>query len=102
MEGFVKIEASTYKGREGLSVESHLEHVGRLDRIQLVHALCTSLKIEADELRLLAAMMSSGVMSEIAEVETIYNDSDELPRVFGIDGGRDGGAMMKLLLELLS
>lgn len=102
MQGFVKIEASTYQGKEGLSVESHLEHVGRLDRIQLVHALCTSLKIDADELRLLAAMMSSGVMSELTEVETIYNDSDELPRVFGIDGGRDGNAMLKLLLELLS
>lgn len=70
MKGYIKIEAVTYEGHEDLYVESGLEHVSNIDRMQVLHSLCRSLEITPAELRLMAMLMRKDIMDEVAEVKS--------------------------------
>lgn len=94
MKGYIKIEAVTYEGHEGLYVESGLEHVSNIDRMQVLHSLCRSLEITPAELKLMAMLMQKGIMDEVAEVK-----SKDKPDVHIIGG--DATDMIKLLKMLL-
>lgn len=116
MKGYIKIEATTHNGREGLGVETRLEHVSYIDRIQILHSLCCSLHIKPAELRALASLMSSGDMDDIADIEVLHDETvpadgeracgcDECkdhkkPNVHVIGG--DADEMLALLKMLLS
>lgn len=115
MKGYIKIEAAAHEGREGLTIETDLEHVSNMDRMQMLHSLCRSLEITPTELKLMAMLMQEGIMDEVAEVETLRDDSVraegsekkctcgectcDKPNVHIIGG--DAGDMIELLKMLL-
>lgn len=75
MKGYIKIEATTYEGREGLSVQTDLEHVTYMDRLQVIHSLCHSLNIKPSELKFMAELMDSGILDEAAETKVLEDDT---------------------------
>ena len=75
MKGYIKIEVTTHEGREGLSVQTHLEHVTYMDRLQILHSLCHSLNIESKELKFMAELMGSGILDETTDVTVLEDDT---------------------------
>ena len=74
MTGYIKINTTTRNGQEGLAVQTHMQNVSFLDRIQILDALCRSLKIDPHELKLFAALKSKGILDEAIEVENLKNE----------------------------
>lgn len=112
MKGFIKIEAVTHDGREGLSVETELYNVSHMDRLHVVHSVCCALKITPAELKLMAGLIDSGFADEIADVEVLHDESvpaedpecdcDKKPKVhvIGMDARVDSvAALLKMLLK---
>lgn len=112
MKGFIKIEAATHDGREGLSVETDLYNVSYMDRLQVLHSVCCALKITPAELKLMAGLIDSGFADEVADVEVLHDESvpeedpecdcDKKPKVhvIGLDASADGVAeLLKMLLK---
>ena len=76
MKGYIKIEATTHEGREGLEVQTELEHVSFLDRMQVLHSLCHALHIKPRELKLMADLIGSGFMEEVVETKVLSDDTE--------------------------
>lgn len=53
MTGFIKITATTRNGRQGLEVETDVQDVSIMDRMQVLDSLCRSFKLSSSELKLL-------------------------------------------------
>lgn len=95
MKGYIKIKAVTYEGHEGLHVETELEHVSNIDRMQVLYSLCRSLEITPAELKLMAMLMQKGIMDEVVEVK-----SKDKPNVHIIGGdATDVIELLKMLLQ---
>ncbi len=76
MKGYIKIEASTYEGKEGLSVETDLRDVSYMDRIAVINGVCRALHITPTELKLLAGLISSGFMEEMTDTHVLEDDTE--------------------------
>lgn len=74
MTGYIKINATTRNGQEVLEVQTHVQNVSFLDRIQVLDALCRSLEIDLPELKLFAALKSKGILDEAIEVQNLKNE----------------------------
>lgn len=95
MKGYIKIEAFTYESHAGLHVETELEHVSNIDRMQVLYSLCRSLEIMPAELKLMAMLMQKGIMDEVVEVK-----SKDKPNVHIIGGdATDVIELLKMLLQ---
>lgn len=111
MKGYIKIEASTYEGKEGLRVQTEMAEVTYMDRIHVVHSVCHALRVTPSELKLLAGLMSSGLVDEMLDVKGLHDETEaadsegscnknKKPNVHIIGG--DAEDMLELLKDLLS
>lgn len=75
MKGYIKIEASTYEGKEGLSVKTDLRDVSYMDRIAVINGVCHALHITPTELKLLAGLIDSGLMEEMIDAYVLGGDT---------------------------
>lgn len=69
MKGYIKIEAGTHEGNEGLFVEGHIEGASSLDRCILMHSLRNALHMYDDVWKLYVIGEHEGFFDEISEVE---------------------------------
>lgn len=79
MTGYIKITAATRGGRQGLGVETNVQDVSIMDRMQVLDALCRSLKFSSKELKLFAALKGLGILDRAATVETIRDEHEKGP-----------------------
>ena len=77
MKGYIKIEATTYEGKEGLSVKTDLRDVDYVDRIAVVNGICDVLKITPAELKFMAGLIDSDLMEAIVDTRTLEDESVE-------------------------
>lgn len=70
MKGFIKIEATTHNGAEGLGVECHLAEVSVGDKLAVVEAVMHALQFDFIE-RLLLLDVVSGKDSAIESVDVL-------------------------------
>ena len=99
MKGYIKIEATTHEGRDGLSIETQLENVSYMDRLQVLHSVCHALKLDADELDLMAHLMRDGIIDAAADIQVLRDDTPEI-HVIGVEAGSKGlAALLKMLLS---
>lgn len=68
MRGYIKIEATTHNGAEGLSVECHLAEVSVGDKLAMVEAVMHALHFDSIE-RLMLLGVISGKDSTIESVD---------------------------------
>ena len=107
MKGYIKIEATTHEGREGLSVEAKLRDVSNADCLVVVNGVCNALHITPAELKLMAGLIGSGLMDELVDTTNLKDDDDEpqeakkkkKPNVHIVGG--DAEDMLELLKDLL-
>lgn len=118
MKGYIKIEAATYEGKEGLSVKTDLRDVSYMDRIACVNSLCHALHITPTELKLMAGLISSGSMEEMTDTKVLEDEEEPKAKcnceACSCDGGKqhkkpnvhiiggDAEDMLELLKDLLS
>ena len=74
MKGYVKIEAGTHEGQEGIFVESHIEDASTLTRCILMHSLKKALHMDDMEWKLYVVGEHEGLFEEITEVEDLTNE----------------------------
>lgn len=74
MTGYIKITAATRDGHQGLEVQTDVQNVSLMDRMQVLDSLCRSFKIGSSELRLFVALKSAGILDAAATVRTIQDD----------------------------
>lgn len=74
MKGYIKIEAGTHEGNEGLFVEGHIEGASSLDKCALMHSLKTILHMNDMEWKLYVVGEHEGLFEEITEVEDLTNE----------------------------
>ena len=74
MTGYIKITAATRNGHQGLEVETNVQDVSIMDRMQVLDALCRSLKFSPNELKLFMSLKSLGILDKAATVETIRDE----------------------------
>ena len=74
MKGYIKIEAGTHEGKEGLFVESHIEDVSSLDRCILMHSLKKALQMDDMEWKLYVLGEHEGLFDEMSEVEDLTDE----------------------------
>ena len=77
MKGYIKIEATTQEGKEGLRVKTELHGVDYLDRIVVVCGVCDALRISPAELKLMAALIDSDLMKALVDVNKLQDDCVE-------------------------
>ena len=77
MKGYIKIEATTYEGKEGLSVKTDLRDVDYMDRIAVVNGVCDALKITPAELKFMAGLIDSDLMEAMIDTRTLKDESVE-------------------------
>ena len=77
MKGYIKIEATTYEGKEGLSVKTDLRDVDYMDRIAVVNGVCDALKITPAELKFMAGLIDSDLMEAMIDTRTLQDDRVE-------------------------
>ena len=80
MKGYIKIEATTYEGKEGLSVKTDLRDVDYMDRIVVVNGICDALKITPAELKFMAGLIDSDLMEAMIDTRTLKDDRAELQK----------------------
>lgn len=109
MKGYIKIESSTYEGKEGLSVKTDLRDVSYMDRIAVINSVCHALHITPTELKLMAGLISSGFMEEMTDTVTLEDETEEVrkpkkkkPNVHVIGLDADSDDIAELLKDLLS
>lgn len=71
MKGYIKIEAGTHEGQEGLFVESHIQDASTLDRCILMHSLKKTLQIDDIAWKLYVVGEHQGLFDDISEVEDL-------------------------------
>ena len=74
MKGYIKIEAGTHEGQEGIFVESHIEDASTLDRCILMHSLKTALQIDDIAWKLYVVGEHQGLFDDISEVEDLTSE----------------------------
>lgn len=74
MTGFIKITATTRNGRQGLEVETDVQDVSIMDRMQVLDSLCRSFKVGPSELKLFMSLKSLGILDKAATVETVQDE----------------------------
>ena len=74
MKGYIKIEAGTHEGKEGLFVEGHIEGAAPMDRGILMHALRNALQMGDIEWKLYMLGEHAGLFEEMSEVEDLTNE----------------------------
>lgn len=77
MKGYIKIEANTYEGKEGLSVDTKLRDVDYMDRIAVVYGICDALKITPAELKFMAGLIDSDFMEAMVNTHNLQDESAE-------------------------
>lgn len=108
MKGYIKIESSTYEGKEGLSVKTDLRDVSYMDRIAVINSVCHALHITPTELKLMAGLIGSGFMEEMTDTVTLEDETEvarkpkKKPNVHVIGLDADSDDIAELLKELLS
>ena len=79
MTGYIKITAATRDGHQGLEVKTDVQDVSIMDRIQVLDALCRSLKFSPKELKLFMSLKGLGILDRAATVETIRDEHVQGP-----------------------
>ena len=79
MTGHIKITAATRDGHRGLNVETDLQNVSFMDRMQVLDSLCRSLKISLTELKLFVSMKSEGILDKAVTVKTVKDECVKEP-----------------------
>lgn len=79
MTGYIKITAATRDGRQGLKVETDVQDVSIMDRMQVLDALCRSFKVSPNELKLFMSLKGLGILDRAATVETIRDEHERGP-----------------------
>lgn len=74
MTGYIKITATTRNGHQGLEVETDLQNVSIMDRMQVLESLCRGFKVSLNELKLFMSLKSAGILDKTATVETIQDE----------------------------
>lgn len=74
MKGYIKIEAGTHEGQEGLFVKSHIEDASTLDRCILMHSLRNVLQLDDTEWKLYVIGEHEGLFDMASEVEDLTNE----------------------------
>lgn len=78
MKGSVTIKAANKNGREGLCVSADLQEVNFMDKLHMMHCLCKSLKIQAEEFTLMATMLSSGIMDKMVDQKVLMDEYESV------------------------
>lgn len=107
MKGFIKIEAATHEGRDGMYVHTDLKGVSPIDRIQVLHCVCQALHVSAGELKLIAGLIGAGLIDDMTDVEVLEDETEmecaaptkKKPNIKVIGG--DAEDMLELLELLL-
>lgn len=71
MKGYIKIEAGTHEGQEGIFVESHIEDASTLDRCILIHSLKKALQMDDIAWKLYVVGEHQGLFDDMSEVEDL-------------------------------
>ena len=79
MTGYIKITATTHNGHQGLEVETDVQNVSILDRMQVLDSLCRGFKFSLNELKLFMSLKSAGFFDKVAKVETIQDEQVKGP-----------------------
>lgn len=74
MKGYIKIEAGTHEGQEGLFVESHIEDASTLDRCILIHSLKKALQMDDIAWKLYVVGEHQGLFDDMSEVEDLTSE----------------------------
>ena len=77
MKGYIKIEATTYEGKEGLRVDTKLRDVDYIDRIAVVNGVCDALRISPAELKFMAGLIDSDFMEVMVDTHKLQDESVE-------------------------
>ena len=77
MKGYIKIEATTQEGAEGLRVKTELHDVSYVDRIVVVCGVCDALHITPAELKFMAGLIDSGLMEALVDTNKLKDDCVE-------------------------
>ena len=77
MKGYIKIEATTYEGKEGLRVDTKLHDVSYVDRIVVICGVCDALRISPAELKFMSGLIDSGLMEALVDVNKLKDESAE-------------------------
>ena len=99
MKGYIKIEATTYEGKEGLSVKTNLRDVDYVDRIAVVNGICDVLKITSAELKFMAGLIDSDLMEAMIDTRTLKDDRVEPPKSKKKFDSDDLVALLKSMLD---
>ena len=79
MTGYIKITATTRDGHQGLAVQTDVQNVSLLDRMQVLYSLCRSLRVGPGELKLFMSLKNADILDEAATVETIQDEQVKGP-----------------------
>lgn len=79
MTGYIKITAATRDGRQRLKVETDVQDVSIMDRMQVLDVLCRSFKVSPNELKLFMSLKGLGILDRAATVETIRDEHEKGP-----------------------
>ena len=74
MKGYIKIEAGTHEGQEGLCVESHIQDASSLDICILMHSLKKALQMDDITWELYVIGEHQGLFDEMAELEDLTSE----------------------------
>ena len=74
MKGYIKIEAGTHEGQEGIFVESHIEDASTLDRCILMHSLKKALQIDDIAWKIYVVGEHQGLFDDMSEVEDLTSE----------------------------
>ena len=74
MKGYIKIEAGTHEGQEGLFVKSHIEDASTLDKYTLMHSLKIALQMTDMEWKFYVVGEHEGLFDEMSEVEDLTDE----------------------------
>ena len=77
MKGYIKIEATTQEGAEGLRVKAELHNVSNVDRTIIVCGVCDALHITPAELKFMAGLIDSDLMEAMIDTHTLKDESVE-------------------------
>ena len=77
MKGYIKLEATTYEGKAGLSFKTDLRDVDYMDRIAVVNGICDALKITPAELKFMAGLIDSASMEALVDTHKLQDESVE-------------------------
>lgn len=75
MKGKITVTCGTRNERDCVEVQAELKHVNTMDRFEILHAIVSSLEMDATEIAVWAELYCFGVFESIHEYECVYNFS---------------------------